>query len=254
MGMIKKRHHRLASICILLTLRVMASLAEEPELVTDRPDFTESAVVVPRRSIQLETGFEYAREQNDHSMTLPNVLIRMGIHPIIEMRFGGPGLSWFGSMDNQSHFNDISLEAKIQLGRRDAPQPFALIVFTTFPTGTSVVSSGKNDFGLRLSWANDLSESSSIGINLGGASIGEKQKRLLNMFCSASYGHNLTDRTACFVESYAEITQRNVWVPVVDGGFTFSIASLYQLDLYAGKGLNSAAPSFTVGAGFCCRL
>jgi|GEM_PF-1506957 len=248
------RYNKFALIgTTFLLWMVAASLAEEPELIADRPDFTESAVVVPYRSTQLESGVEYSQERSSHSMTSPNVLLRVGIHPKVELRFGAPGWSWLGAEGNRSHFNDVSLESKIQLGRRDTSRPLALMLFVSFPTGARVVSTGKNDFGLRLSWASDLSEYSSIGINLGGASMGAEKERLLSIFYSASYGHNLTDRTACFVESYAEIIQHSAWIPVVDSGFTFSIASPYQLDLYAGKGLNNAAPSFIIGAGFCSR-
>ena len=249
----KTSHNGLLLICAFLLIMVAASLAEEPELITDRPDFTESAIVVPYRSIQVESGFEYSEKQNAHSMTSPNALLRIGIHPIIELRFGAPGWSWLSTDGNRSHFNDMSLETKIQLGRRDSSQPLAIILFATFPTGTSTVSSGKNDFGVRLSWADDLSENSSIGINLGGASIGAEEDRLLTILCSASYGHTLNDRITCFIESYTELTQHSTWAPVVDGGLTFSIAPLYQLDLYAGTGLNNAAPNLIIGVGFCSR-
>src|SRR5690242_18428459 len=63
-----------------------------PELVTDRPDFTESSEVVGPRVVQIESGFTL--EQDDAStrqMTAPQMLVRVGIGRRAELRFAGDG-------------------------------------------------------------------------------------------------------------------------------------------------------------------
>jgi hypothetical protein len=44
---------------LILTITTIYAKAqnEAPELITDRPDQTESSTVVPHKSLQIETGF-----------------------------------------------------------------------------------------------------------------------------------------------------------------------------------------------------
>src|SRR5689334_1613128 len=66
-----------------------------PELVTDRPDFTESSEVVGRGVLQVESGmtFEGDRQDGDRARAIsaPQLLVRVGVTPRFELRFGGDG-------------------------------------------------------------------------------------------------------------------------------------------------------------------
>src|SRR5580704_3974381 len=39
--------------------------ATDPEIVTDRPDVTESSIVVPKGSLQLENGLTWTKDHNE---------------------------------------------------------------------------------------------------------------------------------------------------------------------------------------------
>ena len=49
----------------LLFLSVFARAQTTPELITDRPDQTESSSVVPHKFLQIETGFLLENKSND---------------------------------------------------------------------------------------------------------------------------------------------------------------------------------------------
>ena len=51
------------------------------ELVTDRPDQTESSVVVPPGYFQLETGWGLARKGEENTHEFPTTLLRIRNHP-----------------------------------------------------------------------------------------------------------------------------------------------------------------------------
>jgi len=75
----------LAGICA-------AQSVVSPELVTDRPDFTESSEVVGHRVIQIESGLTF--EQTDDTtrqVTAPQLLVRVGVGQRFELRFAGDG-------------------------------------------------------------------------------------------------------------------------------------------------------------------
>ena len=63
---------------------------EPPELNSDRPNFTQAATVVPRKTIQLETGFGYQRNKSEgehkKNYLYPTTLIRVGILKKSELR------------------------------------------------------------------------------------------------------------------------------------------------------------------------
>ena len=58
-----------------------------PELITDRPDFTESSEVVGRGVVQLESGLTFAsRMPAVRQVTLPELLVRIGLGDRVELR------------------------------------------------------------------------------------------------------------------------------------------------------------------------
>src|SRR5437870_3062683 len=74
-----------------LSTGAIASGAEEPELVTDRPDFTESSLVVPRGRLQIEGGFSYTRgNSGERAWNLPEMLLRLGVASRWELRLEAP--------------------------------------------------------------------------------------------------------------------------------------------------------------------
>ena len=66
--------------------------AQSAELVTDRPDETESATVVPRGLVQVETGYLFTRDSGMDSYAVPGTLARIGLGGRTELRIGHAGL------------------------------------------------------------------------------------------------------------------------------------------------------------------
>ena len=59
-------------------------------LVTDRPDFTEGTVLVPRGTFQFEMGTTYQRHDVGYAVSGPELLLRYGLRRRVELRFGLP--------------------------------------------------------------------------------------------------------------------------------------------------------------------
>ena len=86
----------LLSAIILLASLVKAQ--QEPDLITDRPDQTESAFVIPAWRLQIETGFskEWVNildEESDGRMRYGATLLRFGLFDFMELRLGSDLLS-----------------------------------------------------------------------------------------------------------------------------------------------------------------
>ncbi len=225
------------------------------ELVTDRPDFTESALVIPATMVQFESGVEYVDSRGQNALTFPQLLTRIGVGYDLEVRLGLTGWTRISSGGQSDVYrNDLLLESKYQLTETQASVPMGLLLVATLPTGDEQISSGKSEYGLKWAASYDLNERTGISANIGAVSISDGNERKLLSLASLAFGFALNDRFGVFIETYAEAVQKQTWQPVLDGGFTFLLTPLLQLDLYAGKGLNDTATDVTVGGGLSFLL
>jgi hypothetical protein len=120
MGM--KPHFNLILFTIFVTLAQMAHAQDDAGLVTDRPDQTESPMLVPRKALQVETGFilEKDRISNDQTNLFYNsTLLRYGINANLELRFVSEYLSRSirtnGTAEQHHGFGPIALGMKLKL-------------------------------------------------------------------------------------------------------------------------------------------
>jgi Putative MetA-pathway of phenol degradation len=228
---------------------------EEPELLTDRPDFTETSFVVPLRRLQIEGGFTYADgADGEHAFNAPELLLRYGIAPRTELRLGLPDyVRVRGNGRRVGQFGDTYLGFKQQLGPPGARYGVALIPAVTLPTGGSQLTSDHVDPEIVLAWSRDLSAAWSVGGLLGYARPTEDGSRNGIFFPTVSFGHALSDRWGTFFEWGAEFPERGGDVHFLHNGYTYALRSNSQLDVHFGVGLTRAAPDFFIGAGFAVR-
>lgn len=223
-------------------------------IITDRPDFTESAVVVSGKTLQIESGLEYVDYKTSEELSYPKALARIGLGQNLEVRLGI--LGWTNvTIDNKSenYFNDFILEAKYQITDTDAKIPVSVLLVSKLPTGDEEVSSNEAEVGLKIATAFSINDFIGLGINVGAISVDNAGNREILSLASASMGIGIVDKLSAFIETYVNVPQNDVWMPILDFGFTYLINSDIQLDLYAGKGLNDYTPDFFIGAGFSFR-
>ncbi|MBD3224393.1 MAG: hypothetical protein GF313_06660 [Caldithrix sp.] len=236
----------------LIYILIIASITniQAQALITDRPDFTESAVVVPFRVVQIESGVERVNQGDIKETTYPNTLIRAGLGSDLELRLGLSGWKHIVN-DNisENYVNDMLMEVKYQLTNPNAAIPMGILLVATLPTGDDEVSSGAMDFGLKWALARDLSKILSFGANVGIISSRMDDKRQLQALISTAVGISINEQLSLFTEAYAIIPQDAVWQPVLDGGFTFLITKQVQLDVYTGTELRNSGADIIIGGG-----
>ena len=243
------------SFLIVFILIGILGTVNGQELVTDRPDYTESALAVPSKMIQIESGAEYADLKAAEELSFPNALVRIGVGHNLELRLGFPGWTSISvSNKTESYLNDLLFEVKYQFTQSDVVMPVAVILVSTLPTGDDEVSSGEMEIGLKLAAERDLNERLGLSMNIGTISVPAGDERELLSLASVALGIGVNDKLGAFLEVLAEMPQSEAWQPVLDGGFTYLLSDEAQLDLYAGKGLNDHAPDLIIGAGFSFRF
>lgn len=221
------------------------------EIITDRPDQTESSSTIPMNSFQVETGVvigHVASESNLEKVLLaPSTLIRYGFTKNFELRLA----NHFARSSSESlslkdfGFTDLELGFKLQLLRKeDVNTEIALLSHVVIPIGD--VRLTNVSFGLvnKLSIAHNLGDIFTIGYNLGynyfgfGSGTGTY---------SIALGAGLTKRIGFYIEPYGEWVDFNLFLSNLDGGFTYLLKPNMQLDVSYGLGLNYEMQYFSAG-------
>ncbi|NIL99909.1 MAG: hypothetical protein GTN89_02905 [Acidobacteria bacterium] len=248
------------AIAATVLLFVPCVVAAEPELVTDRPDQTESTEIVPKGQVQTELGLGDA----DGAEATAAGLVRVGLAERVELRIGLDEVFLSGPEDAV----DMSVGAKFRLlGEGDRRPAIAVIAAVNQKLGDSLspVSDGLRP-GFRFAFSHTLSERLSLGYNAGVS--WDETVRLVGMpavpdkelesrfLWTAALGIGATDRLGFFVEAFGDtgLSDDGPTETALDGGVTFLLRPNVQLDLFVGAGISDAAPDWLAGAGVSFRL
>ena len=229
-------------------------------LVTDRPDFTESAVGVPIGRVQIEAGYTWTRKGGETDHSLGNTLVRWGALHGFEVRFGLNSFVIAERPDaDVSGLEDISIGAKLDLVKLfgwPRSSELALIAETATPTGDPDTGSREWQPKALVAFAVDLSNNLSLGANAGLRFPVEDGDRLVEGSLSAALGIGLSDRWGAYVETYAVLPEGSRPDELfVNGGVTFLTSDDFQLDARVGSAVaGSSWPNMFAGIGASWRI
>ncbi len=266
------------NICLLFSaiFTVTTGFAEDkplskPELVTDRPDQTESSVAVPPGYVQLETGWTFSRNKADgirnETHEFPGTLLRIGVLDPVEFRLGWNGGIWegtrkVGQRNDLGGAGDMGVGTKLYFWEEQGWIPeVALLAGVSLPVGKEELSSQRSEPTFRVSLSHTLSDRVSLGYNLGAtweSDLDETSARdrfsLFNY--TAVLGIGLTERAGMFVEVFGDVPLSANGGPAnsFDGGLTYLLRDNLQVDAALGVGISEEADDWFVGLGITVRL
>lgn len=257
-------------VSLTITTAARSAWADDdgtPDMITDRPDQTESAQVVPVGSVQVEVGWTRTRNDDGGVETTEDastqVLTRISLAAAVELRLGFAGFldqterTTLGT-SRDAGAGDVSLGTKLVLWDRDGwiPQA-ACLAELGLPTGS--VSGERVEPSVRLCLAQTAGEFA-IGANVGvdwetdeGAS--GDHSTVGSLLYTFALARGLTPQLGAFVELYGDVGLSRPGGPrhAADGGVTYLLSPNLQLDLSAGFGISSAADDWFLGCGFSLR-
>jgi hypothetical protein len=233
---------------------------ERGELVTDRPDFTESSLVVGDGIWQLETGLAYeGDEAGARGFAAPQALLRLGLSRRVELRLGASGFlaertgSGFASTTGAS---DFEVGAKVTVFEEERHGiGVSLIPIVSLPVGSDAFSSGGVDPTLKITWARELPRGFGLSGNVNVMAETEGDEHVGRHAWSFSLGHDLAFGWGGYAEVYgfSSVERGGDAAWTLNGGLTRGIGGDRQFDLSVGRGLSDAAPNWFVSAGFSLR-
>lgn len=253
-------------LIILGFLIVVAGNSQDvivPEMVTDRPDQTESAAIVPKGHFQIETGFVYqgdeANSVKTNEIALFTTLLRYGINKNFELRLGSGYLDITnkpeGGVDmNTSGLAPLFAGIKFKMLEESGFVPEMAFLLTAEIPGT-----GKEEFtpeyvatDMRFAVEYTLTNRLGFGMNLGARYNGSDPDP--EGIYSFVLGYGLLDNVGVFLESYGFLPSNQMPDHRLDAGFTWSLKNNLQLDASGGIGLSEVSPDYFVNAGLSWRI
>lgn len=225
-----------------------ASAQDTGGLITDRPDFTESTVVVPRGSVQVESGLTLAWDGSFDGLELPEALVRVPLGDRLEARFELPG---FRGGPGPDGLLDSGLGVKVELGSR-AAWSFATLAGLSLPTGSDRLSGDRLAPSVILVAGRSLGPAWSLGVQ--GSLEWPDDSGDPVATGTAVLGRALSDRVGTFGEVLVSGQSGKPSTVLLHHGYTLAVGDRSQLDLHAAFGLTARSPDLLVGAGWSTRF
>ena len=226
------------------------------EIVTDRPDFTESPNTVDSGHFQFELGYTFVEDTDlkVKEQTVPEMLTRIGLADDLEARVVFVGFESSEVSGNKVEgVSDLGLGFKHNMYEQNGIIPdLSFITELYLPT-----SDASNDVRplLKYLWGYDLDKISITGNFNFSAPEGE-DGRYFEYSNSVAVGTSLTSKLGAYIEYFGIYPVDDVIEPAesyLNGGFTLLANSDVQFDLRAGFGLNEDAANFFTGIGLSFR-
>jgi len=236
------QHSKLSAVLFVYFIGYSVYLSGQ-EIVTDRPDQTESSSTIPQNSLQIEMGILFsqvdARTFESNIWNLPTTLLRYGITKNVELRLANQFSSIVKSNEEKTHhygFGDLELGTKIQILRKEnINTEIAFLSHIVIPIGDNRISNVQLGSISKLSIAHSITEKISLGYNLGYNYFGQE---LGIATYSLALGIRLNNKWGLYIEPYGEWISFETIISNLDGGFTYLLKQNIQLDISYGVGLN----------------
>lgn len=242
---------KLKIVLLLIALCIYGIQMSGQEMVTDRPDQTESSSTVAKGSLQIESGlllgFSEENKTNMQSILAPTSLFRLGLTNRIELRVVTQyEQQYYKDKDyTQKGFGDLEVGAKVTFikPREKRNVEMAFLTHLVLPTGTIDKTNAYGTIN-KLAVSHSLSKRVGIGYNLGYSYFGAGHG---DFAYSLALGVGMTSKLSVYAETYGEVVNMSENQLNMDMGITYLVKENLQLDWSYGTGINHTMNYMSVG-------
>ncbi len=198
--------------CLVLIVGVVlasAVIGFAEEIQPDRPEQTESAKLVPRGAVQLESGLLFSRERRA-GLTAEKTFeaeadLRVGVARNFELNLRWEPLVSVRGPEDDTGVGDVTLGVRYRFveGADDVPWPpyVAVKPFVKLPVAEEPLGTGRPDFGALLMASFELPADFELEVNVGGAALGHRTHGYLGQaLATASLSRDLAPSLLGFFE------------------------------------------------------
>jgi hypothetical protein len=237
-----------------LTAAADSCPSAKDEIATDRPDVTNSSLVVPAGSLQIENGVNFSKRDGDRFVDGTNTRLRAGIADCLEVLVDVP--TYFASVrgDEGSGFTDVAPALKWQISPIPGKVDLSAVFGVALPTGSAGIAGRGAQPYLQFPWSWELRS----GWGLSGMFTeffrpsDPTSKRITET--TFVIEKKVTERASLFVEYVGDYPQNGSPSQLLNSGGLYRLSPNQQLDFHVALGLNHNAPSYIVGVGYSLRF
>jgi hypothetical protein len=255
----------LSLVFVVWSLAVPAFAQDDaPEMITDRPDVTESSQTVPRYHFQLEAGVFFGFDKvvanrievDQSNFDLLNMLLRIGLADWAELRLGTlytfKTVEAVGESEETDGVNGLVIGTKLHLFGEKGIRPDAgLILDLALPVGREELTGKKANPGFIFAASHTLHEKIGFSYNLGGR--WDAERNFIFKY-SGSFGFGVAKSLGLFAEFFGNASDAFDSMVSVDGGIAWQYRPNFQLDISGGAALTEEGDDWFANAGLSFRL
>jgi hypothetical protein len=224
------------------------------DIATDRPDVTNSSLVVPFGSLQLENGDNWTTRQQTTVLDGANSRVRLGVAQCTEFLVDLP--NYFHPLQGTvpSGFSDLSPAVKHQFGPLPGDIDLSATVGLELPVGNQRIAGSGYGGYIQFPWSKDIGDGwwvSGMLTTFWMPGVSRGNPTLEQTF---SLEREIGSRAAWFVEYVDDHPLLGVPSQIFNTGGTYRITATQQIDFHVGAGLNRAAPDYFFGFGYSFRF
>jgi hypothetical protein len=224
------------------------------DIATDRPDVTNSSLVVPRGDMQVENGINWTARRSATVIDGLNSRVRFGIARCTEALFDLP--DYFRPLRGSASagFSDFSPAIKRQFEHLPGDIELSAIVGLELPTGTARIAGPGYGAYVQFPWAKEIAEGWSQSGMFTAFLIPGGTANNPTLEQTLAVERQVQSRADFFVEYVADHPRRGASSQIFDCGGAYRITPTQQIDIRAGIGLNRGAPNHLFGVGYSFRF
>jgi len=260
------------SVLILAVVLALGAVVGHPdharpdEIQPDRPEITESARLVPRGSVQLETGLTYSKESRA-GRRAATVLgteadLRIGLARNFELNIEGEPFVRVRGPEDDTGFGDVTLGLRYRFVEGDDDEPWSPSLgvkpFVKLPIAGEPIGTGRAAFGLLFMASFTLPLDFELEVNAGAVAVGQSGSSDYRgqAIVSASASRDLARWMFAFVELYYSTrAQRDEPEQLaLNVGLVYRVTPTLALDAAVQTSLLGQGPDYLVRAGLSVRF
>ena len=249
-------------VCLLAVLALTGAVdawadtcpTAKDEIATDRPDVTNSSLVVPAGSLQSENGVNFSTQGGARIVDGTNTRWRLGVVPCLELLVDLP--TYFATVGGRasSGFSDVAPAVKWQVSPIPGKIDLSLVFGAALPTGAVDIAGRGAQPYLQMPWSWELHDGWGVSGML--TEFFRPSERVTKRVTETTFSieKTLTERTSLFVEYVGDYPENTGPRQLMNSGGLFRLSPTEQVDFHIAFGLNHNAPSYIVGLGYSFRF
>jgi Putative MetA-pathway of phenol degradation len=251
--------HTIILATLLVYLGIISANADgcpsiKDEIITDRPDITNSSVVIPSGSLQIENGVNFSMRSGDRVIDGTNTRLRAGIANCLEFLVDTP--TYFANVRSpqNSGFSDVAPALKWQISPIPGKIDLSAVFGVALPTGTANIAGPGVQPYLQFPWSWELR--SGWGLSGMFTEFFRPSDPTSKRITEATFviEKKVTERASLFVEYVGDYPESGSPAQLLNSGALYRLGPDQQLDFHVALGLNHNAPTYIVGVGYSVRF